>query len=279
MKRLNKKFGQVITILVIGFIAAQGVSAQECTPRHQFKTVNKGYLTIALTILPPASMITDDKKITGIDNDVLKQFAKVECLEIKPISVAFSAAIQYIRSGRADISVGSWSMSKKRAKVLGLSAPLYQGKTAIVSSEGINTISGLKGKMIGSVQGYLYVPDLIDVFGRENIKLYPSGLNLINDLKAGRIDAMVQGYTLVVAARNAGILPDKFKTKIAEPDKRVTATVQPEYKTLPYTKGNKAFGEALDEVIESMHENGEIKRILKSYNLKPSLANMPEYDN
>ncbi|MDP9587877.1 UNVERIFIED_ORG: polar amino acid transport system substrate-binding protein [Shinella zoogloeoides] len=256
---------------IAGLALTAGVaSAQECTPKHQFTTIEAGTLTVAVTTYVPHSFVDDSGNMKGIDGDIAAEFAKRECLKVKAVAVDPAAAVQYVLSGQADIATGDWYRTAERAKVMSLSAPLYTDQMGIYSKEGFKNVSDLEGKQVGTVQGYLWVADLKAMLGG-SLKLYPNSVNMQQDLSSGRIDVAVDGYSTGVVAEQKGALGD-VKVNVAAPDQRVKATKEAAQAAFPYSLNAKQFGVALDAAIAEMHADGTIVTILKSYGLDGTAA-------
>ncbi|MDQ0322675.1 polar amino acid transport system substrate-binding protein [Pararhizobium capsulatum DSM 1112] len=246
-------------------LSAQIAAAQDCTPKHQFTTIEPGTLTVAVTTYVPHSFIDDSGNMKGIDGDIAAEFAKRECLKVKAVAVDPAAAIQYVLSGQADITTGDWYRTAERAKVMSLSAPLYTDQMAIYSKDGFTTVADLEGKQVGTVQGYLWVADLKTLLG-SSLKLYPNSVNMQQDLFSGRIDVAVDGYSTGVVAAQKGALKD-VKVNVAASDERVKATKEAAQAAFPYATNATELGVALDAAINEMHADGTIVTILKSYGL------------
>lgn len=258
---------------IAGLVISAGVaSAQDCTPKHQFTTIEPGTLTVAVTTYVPHSFIDDAGNMKGIDGDIAAEFAKRECLKVKAIAVDPAAAIQYVLSGQADLTTGDWYRTAERAKVMNLSAPIYTDQMGIYSKEGFKNVSDLEGKQVGTVQGYLWVADLKALLGA-SLKLYPNSVNMQQDLNSGRIDVAVDGYSTGVVAEQKGVLGD-VKVNVAAPDERVKATKEAAQAGLPYSFNAKELGAALDANIADMHADGTIVTILKSYGLDGTAADV-----
>ena len=256
---------------IAGLALSAGVaSAQECTPKHQFTTVEAGTLTVAVTTYVPHSFVDDSGNMKGIDGDIAAEFAKRECLKVKAVAVDPAAAIQYVLSGQADITTGDWYRTAERAKVMSLSAPIYTDQMGIYSKEGFKNVSDLEGKQVGTVQGYLWVAALKAMLGG-SLKLYPNSVNMQQDLSSGRIDVAVDGYSTGVVAAQKGALGD-VKVNVAAPDERVKATKEAAQAAFPYSLNAKELGVALDAAIAEMHADGTIVTILKSYGLDGTAA-------
>jgi len=262
------------TLLLAGIagitMSAQVASAQDCTPKHKFTTIESGTLTVAVTTYAPHSLIDQSGNMKGIDGDIATEFAKRECLKVKAVAVDPAAAIQYVLSGQADMTTGDWYRTAERAKVMNLSAPLYTDQMGVYSKQGFKTVSDLEDKQVGTVQGYLWVADLKKLLGA-SLKLYPNSVNMQQDLASGRIDVAVDGYSTGVVAAQKGALGD-VKVNVAAPDDRVKATKEAAQAAFPYSKSAPELGAALDAVIAEMHADGTIVAILKSYGLDGTAA-------
>ena len=251
-----------------------GAALADCKPAHEFTTVTPGVLTVAVTSYPPSSHVDDTGAAKGYDNDILAEFARRECLEVKSVSVDPAAAIQYVLSGQADLSTGSWYRTAERAKVMNLSAPIYKDQMGVYSAEGFSALSEFEGQPIGTVQGYNWVTDVRKIFG-DNLKLYPSSVNLQQDIRIGRIKAGLDGYASGAYAEQQGAL-DGLKARVIAPDERVKATTALPQVGYPYHKKNTALGTALDANIAAMHADGTIVGILTGYGLSADAADVGE---
>lgn len=264
--------------VILGAAVLLGLSttawAQDCKPKHEFKTITPGILTVAVTTYAPHSFMDENGKMSGLDGDIATEFAKRECLTVKPIAVDPAAAIQYVLSGQADTTTGDWYRTTERAKVMNLSYPLYNDQMGLYSKDRIKTVEELVGKNVGTVQGYLWVTDAKKLLGT-NLRLYPNSVNMHQDLASGRIDVGIDGYSTGAYAAKNGTLKD-IKVEIAQPDDRIRATKEAAQASLPYAKNATDFGVALDANIKEMHEDGTIAKILLSYGLDESMGNTGE---
>jgi polar amino acid transport system substrate-binding protein len=269
MRKASKlvKFALLSCFVAIGVSSA---SAQECKPKHALKTVTPRTLTIVTQLFPPFDVLDGDHSLAGVEGDMLMPFAKQECLKVTTLVVDGSSAIQYILTGRGDIAAASWFRTAARAKVVGISDPLYLDQMAIYSKDGLTKVSQLEGKSVGSVQGYNWVSDLQKVLG-DNLKLYPNPVALATDLAAGRVSVGVDSYGTGVFAQKKGGYAG-FQIKVSEPDQRVRATVNSAQIGFLYSKDNEVLGKALNEYIQNMHQTGTTQRIFTEHGLDPQAA-------
>lgn len=263
-----------ITVPAAALIAATALSAcggssdssvaADCKPAHEFSTVKKGALTVSLYDLPPFSKV-EGKEITGVDGDIIKSIAKKECLTIDAKPSATAAVIPTIQAGRADLAAGDWYRTAERAEIVSLSDPLYTDQMALISEDGVSDINELKGKKVGTVDGYLWVNDLKKYLGK-GLKVYSSTLNMNQDLKAGRIEIGVDSY-------GSGKFNNKnLKVEVAKSNPEVAASQEGAQAAFPIPTANKKLLAAVNADIAELHSSGEMAKILTANGLDASAA-------
>ncbi|WP_166791379.1 ABC transporter substrate-binding protein [Cryobacterium sp. Hh7] len=264
--------------LVVGIIASLAACsssetadvAADCTPDHVFSTIESGTLTVGLTEIPPFSY-TENGEATGIDVDIVNTFAEANCLTVNYEPLAYSAAVPSVESKRIDLTVGDWYRTAARAEIVNFSAPNYLDEFSVISESGITTVEGLIGNKVGTVDGYLWVDDLRTLLGSD-LQVYPSSVELKQDIDAGRIDVGVDAYGTSLF----NFSDSDYEITTVEPDERVLATVEAAQTGFPYTKDNTDMGVALDAVIAELHASGGMVEILESHGLPASAAEVGE---
>lgn len=240
-------------------------NANECKPKHDFKTVTPGVLTVTLDTSPPFGWVEPGNIYKGVEAEVLKKFAEQECLKVSPVPVPAASAIQYIVSSRADISQNGWFVTRDRAKVMNYINPLYVDRNAIYSKAGWTKLSELEGKKVGTVQGFLFVSELKKVFG-QNLILYPSVTAVIQDLNSGRLDAAMVTTLIGASLQQQNAIPG-IKIEVLAPDERVASSIDAAQIGMLYGKNNTALGEALNATLAEMVKEGQVEEIVKKYNM------------
>jgi polar amino acid transport system substrate-binding protein len=273
---MKTMFKRALPLGICAFVlgTAAPAFAEDCTPKHKFDSVEAGFITVAPTTYAPYSFVDDKGEIQGIDGDILKEIAKLECVKVKAVPVDSAAALQYVISGRADTTTGDWYRTEERARVLNLSAPLYVDQMAVYSTTGIDTVEGLIGQEVGSTQGNLWIPDAKKLLG-EKLKLYPVSIAVQQDLESGRIKVALDGYSIGVVAQAQGQLKN-IQIKVIKPDPRISASMEAGQGTFPMNKKNKTLVAAFDEDIKTLHENGTIAKLLVKHGLEASAGDTGE---
>ncbi|HTF52966.1 MAG TPA: ABC transporter substrate-binding protein [Pseudonocardia sp.] len=240
-------------------------AAGNCTPKHQFSTIEQGTLTVAVHDLPPYSGTTGPDGLSGVDADIVREIAKRECLTITAQAGNTPSLIPSVQQGRADLAIGDWYRTEPRSKVVNLSDPLYLDEMGIISAAGVSTVAELEGKQVGTVDGYLWVKELQQVLGN-NLRLYPSSVDMNQDLKAGRIEVGVDSYGSALHTFGG----TATKIQVAKPDDRVAASKEAAQSTFPMAKDNQDMLKAVNETIAELHTDGTITKILEANGLPAS---------
>lgn len=163
--------------------------------KPKLKTVNEGFITIAMSGTMPVTGFKDGK-ITGSDAEMVVAIAEKLGLGVKPNIMAWSATVESIRSGRADIMCGNMGWNTKRADAMLLTDPIYYNGNYITMRksmpfDGVFDLNDAKGYTVGTGTGYSYVPDLKSIPGVKEVKLYDTVDACIRDVIAGRVDFAV----------------------------------------------------------------------------------------
>lgn len=155
-------------------------------------TVEPGALTIAMTGDMPMTNVRGDE-IIGIAGEMISAISTKLGLKPRPMLMEFSATIEAIRGGRADVLVGNVGWTPARAGVMLLTdVAHYAGKYALMRSDqkigDRVTIDDFKGLTLGTVTGFTGVPEMKLVPGITGIKLYDNSDACVRDIRAGRLD-------------------------------------------------------------------------------------------
>ncbi|GAA2074368.1 amino acid ABC transporter substrate-binding protein [Aeromicrobium tamlense] len=262
-----------ITLAACGSSDANGSSVPaDCEPIAEVKTLKEGKLTALVAEYPPF-IYKDGNDVTGADGELLKRVAASLCLEPDIKQTSFTAIIEGLKSGRADISAGDWTLNAERKSMFQVSDPVYQDLQGVISPDGLDTVDDIMGKKIGTAAGYLVVPDMQKAFGKENVKLYQSDVEGYQDLKAGRIDAYLsgQGALAFLLSQNNDTT---MKNVALQPDDRIPATVNPSVAVALVAKDNPDLRDAVNEVIAEYRSSGDLAKVLDESGVDPASADI-----
>jgi len=248
---------------------------ENCKPKFTFPTISKGTLTIAASEAPPYFSKVGGQQ-TGVDAEILNQFAEDACLSASWNVIPASGNIEAVRTKRVDITAGGWYATEERGKVVNQSDPVYVELPTILSKTPTSDASALKGKTVGTVTGYAWVPDLKKLYGGK-LKEYQSADAVLADLATGRIDAAVLGG---IDAPYLVTQNSRFKDIVAKtmaPTSAVIVSQKPSLPNYPHTKGNSELTAALNKELARLRSSGKIAEVLKEYKIDSSLADVEKY--
>lgn len=254
-----------------GAAGAGGTVPDDCEPIAEVETLSEGELTVLVAEHPPFVSLQGNE-LTGIEGDLINEIAASLCLEVKAGSTSFSAVIEGLQSGRADLSAGNWTVNDERRELFEVSDALYSSGMGIVTrGEGWTNADELEGRPLGTPQGYLWVEQLNDVFGEANVRQYQTDTAVLDDVLAGRIEAGV----VSLAANTWRLTQDQYAEltmEEMEPTERIPYTLEPPLSVVLVEKGNTALRDATNEVILEYYESGRLERALADAGLDPETA-------
>src|ERR1700712_4134328 len=156
-------------------LATAGLRGSSAGETGTLRTVDQGALTIACSGEMPMTNVRNGKLI-GVAGDMVSLIA--DRLALKPITslMDWSATIESVRGGRADIVLGNMGWTPQRSQVLLLTdAVHYAGMYALMRQDqrvtGTISLDDFKGHVLGTVQGFTIVADLKNVPGATSVKL------------------------------------------------------------------------------------------------------------
>jgi polar amino acid transport system substrate-binding protein len=148
-------------------LAAGAVAAEPPT------TIEPGKLNVALNGDMPMTGLEDDKLI-GTDGDLMVLIADRLGLEVVPHMMEWSAEIQSTKQGKVDIMHGAMGWIEPRSEIMLLTDPIYYFGTFLAQKQDTSwsTFEDMKGRSVATVSGFTLVPELKEVEGIGEVKLY-----------------------------------------------------------------------------------------------------------
>ena len=222
---------------------------------------------------PPQSFLNDNNEMDGFDVDVAKEIAARLGAEIEFVTPQWTVITAGNWNGRWDLSVGSMTPTKERAKVLGFPGVYYYTPSVFVvhADSAYQDKTELNGKRIGAgtatvFEQYLNKDLVIDAEGAppfeydvttDDIGSYESSTVALDDLRLGdgvRIDAALGPRPTFEAAIKEGY-PVRI---LGEP-----AFYEP--LSAAVDLGDQEFHDKIAEIIQSMHEDGALTELSKKW--------------
>jgi L-cystine transport system substrate-binding protein len=181
-----------ISMIALGLAAASLLATPGGAPAAEVKTIEPGKLTIGMNGDMPMTQIKDGQ-LSGTDGELMVYVAKKIGLEPNPKQMDWAAEIESTKQGKIDIMHGAMGWLESRTKIMILSEPIYYFGTLLAQKEDTNyhSFADMKGRKVGTVNGFTLVPELKTVDGIGEVKLYDTSDGVMQDLLAGRIDMAI----------------------------------------------------------------------------------------
>ena len=145
-----------------GFMVGIGATLLAASGRStlaapSFKTVEPGVLTIANSNEMPM-IAMEDGKLIGSDAEIIATIAEKLGLGVKSAQMEWSATVQSVKSGRADIMLGNMGWTPARAQALLITDAIYYAGTFVCMKKDKPfttsfSVNDVKGHSIGTVNG------------------------------------------------------------------------------------------------------------------------------
>jgi ABC-type amino acid transport substrate-binding protein len=178
-------------------LAASGRSTRAAP---SFKTVEPGILTLANSNEMPM-IAMEDGKLIGSDAEIIATIAAKLGLGVKSAQMEWSATVQSVKSGRADVMLGNMGWTPARAQALLITDAIYYAGTFVCMKKdkpfNSFSVNDAKGHSIGTVTGFTIVPEMKKLPGVGEVKLYDNSDGCVRDVVAGRLDFAVLDAPLV----------------------------------------------------------------------------------
>jgi polar amino acid transport system substrate-binding protein len=245
---------------------ASNSAAADCTPEHEFDTITAGSLTVGVPTFLPYTQILDGAP-SGVDGDIINAFAKAECLDVVATPLDYSGLIPAVQQNRIDVAIGSIYRTVARAEQASVTEPIYLDQMGVISSEGVSSVDDMRGLRVGAIDGNLWVEDLQASLGGD-LSLYPSSVELQQDLETGRIDVAIDSY----GAASLSYADSDYQVKVIDESDEIAASTNPGQTGFYAAKNAKELTDALDEQITRMKDDGTLADILTTWDLDPTAA-------
>lgn len=198
----------------------------------------------------------DGTDIVGIDAEIAGAIAEKLGKELVIEDIAFDSLIPELQSGKADFVAAGMTVTEDRLVNVDFSDTYATAVQSIIvtSDSEIAGPDDLAGKKIGVQQGTTGDLYATDDFGDENIDRYPKGVDAVQALVQGKVDAVIidNEPAKVFVGDNEGL-------KLLD-----TAYAEEEY-AIAVKKGNTELLEQINTVIQELKDSGEMDSIIGKY--------------
>lgn len=265
MKKTVKLLALVMVIACFGMTFAgcgKTTTTGDAKKASDSSSTQKELVVATNAEFPPFEFVSQKgvvDKYDGIDIAIMKEVAKKLNRKLVISDMKFDSVIGAVVSGKADIAVAGLSVTPDRKENLDFSVNYYTAlQTILVQKDNtaVKDVDSLKGKTVGVATSYTGDIDLSEVEKSKNItiKRYSKGIDAVQDLKNGKLDAVVIDSPTAKSfiKQNTdlkGVADNKFFAK--------------EEYAMGVKKGNSELLKQVDDVLKEMKSSGRIDAIAK----------------
>jgi len=256
------KKGMLKKIFAIAMAGTMSLSLMACGNKEKVDLLSKikeeGKLKVGMSVdyAPYEFFVMEngEKKMVGLDIDLISEIAKDLGVEYEIQEMEFSTICDATRNGIIDLGVSGLSPDEERSQIVDFSNIYFQAEQGILinknAAESIKSIDDLKGKKVGAQNGSIQAT-LAQGIENANVKLLPEVPTLIQDLMAGNLDAVI--VELPVADIQAAVHNELAvaKEKIKDTSGGGSAIAIP--------KGQEALLASVNKTLERLESEGKIQ--------------------
>jgi|GEM_PF-556761 len=215
----------------------------------------RGELLVGVN-MPYGSMefINDKGEPDGFDIDVIKEVANRLGLKVKITNYEWDSLFVAMNSGAADVLVSSIGVTVDRSSEMLFSVPYLNAGSALIikkDNDVLGATINLNNKKIGVQKNTTAGAEAAKLTDPKLVVNYEDyGQKIIDDLKSGKIDAILLGYEAV-----SGIVK-------SNPDLVMSgAPINEGFVAIPTRLGNKSLITRINIILKDMKADGTIKKI------------------
>lgn len=209
--------------------------------------------------------------IGGFDVDIANEIANSLGVELVIQEMDFDALVAALPAGKIDLVISGMNPTEKRAKVVDFSEIYYNSQHGIlVRSEDVDkykTFADLEGVKVGTQLGSTQEQISRNEIPNADLQLLNNVNNLILELKAGKVDAIVM---------------EKPVAEMAVKSNPELAVGNPIYEeesggnAVGIAKGNEELLAKINEVIKNLNESGKMDEYIVKANELAGSVNIVE---
>jgi polar amino acid transport system substrate-binding protein len=255
-----RRLSQIVLISVITAVLILSSVVWGASSDDSFEKIRAaGVIRIGVDDAFPPMEYRDEKgNLIGFDVDLANEIGRRLGVDIVWVPTAWDGVILALQSGKFDMIQSALTITDERAEKIDFSPPYIYGAQIIVvkqDTKDINTLSDLKGKVVGTQLGSTGEVAVRKFGGFKDLKLYATYPEAFTDLAIGRIRALVVDE----------FVGRYFITKQAGTYRVLEESLAEESVGIGFRKGDDSFREAVCEAVDSIKADGTYGEISRKW--------------
>ena len=255
----------LVTLLALGLLVATGCTSEgsggssaASGQTHLSEILKRGTVRVAvLPDFPPWSSQTASGEFKGYEVDIAHKLAEALGVKLKLVPTDGTSRLPLLKTDRVDVNISAWTATNERARAVGFTIP-YIAHGACVLYRKDNPIKGyddLAGKKVSVARGSTNDIIMTEDFPKTEVVRFKSIADVIAALKAGKVDAAVEGCATVnqQAEQNKNL-------------KRVDApTIQPSIVSMGVLPQDQVWLNYLNNFIRNLNTSGTNAKLYRKW--------------
>ena len=210
---------------------------------------------------PPLGFRSDDNEIVGYDIDLAKEVAKRLGVEFRAQPIDWDAKEMELETGKIDCIWNGFTITEDRKNALSFTEAYLNNEQVLVvrSDSGINSLAGMKGKIVGLQSGSSAQeavddnPSFASSIGKTI--LFKDNITLLNDLDIGGVDGVVMD----------SIVADYSIAQTKKPFTVIEEPLANEAYGVGFRKNEPELRDAVWAILKEMQSDGTVSAISQKW--------------
>lgn len=209
---------------------------------------------------PPMGFRDENNEIVGFDIDYARAAAEYMGVEVEFQPIDWKTKETELTSGRIDLIWNGYTITEERNEKVNFTEPYLENAQviAVLEDSDIQTLDDLEGKLIGlqalsSAMDAFEASPIADTV--ESITEYKDNVLALNDLEAGRVDAVVIDEVAI----------DYYMTEKEGTFRVLDESLAPEQYGVGVRKEDEELLNRLQEALDQMNEDGTAAEISEKW--------------
>ncbi len=249
----------VFSVLVISGCTQTVEEEKVVTDTSLIDVQASGKLVVgAIPDYPPMEYIDESGEFVGYDLDVTREIAAQMGVATEFKQIPWGELFDAVKSGEVDIIISAITITPERQEEMLFSVPYFDAGQVItvrVENDDIKGPEDLNGTKVGVSAGTTCEQAVLEYADRESVIGYPGYEEIIEDLKAGEIDALVTD--LIGSSGYVKENPDDLKM-VGEPFTQ-------EYYGIATNLDNVALMDEINKILRNMKTTGKLKDLKSTW--------------
>ena len=210
---------------------------------------------------PPFEYIDDQDKsnVIGFDIDIINAIAKAEGFKVEIVKMPFDGLIPALLTSQLDAAIAGMTINDERKEKVNFSDPYFDAIQFVLvpKDSDIKTTDDFTGKKIGTQKGTTGDYLVQDMDGVEDVQ-YDKGIQAVQDLVAGRLDAVILDKNPVETF--AAQYPDDLKALDG-----ADFNFDTESYGIVLPKDDQPLTDAVNKAIKDLKDDGTYQKLIDQY--------------